>query len=138
MLEGEEERLAPVTPSRTKILARKRRDLYILHECPKRKYNNKMIDIHYLNSHRMENIDSRLKTDVHMELFWCNYKPFSARAHLHVMVKLILAFKHYYVLRCSNKSLSDAQTVSIKSCKGDYNYGSCKLFFVFYVVFQNA
>ena len=31
------------------------RDLFILHECPKRKYNNKMIDIHYLNSHGMEN-----------------------------------------------------------------------------------
>ena len=28
--------------------------IYILHVCPERKYNDEMIDIHYLNAHWME------------------------------------------------------------------------------------
>ena len=44
-------------------------DLFIRHECPKRKYNSKVIDIHYLNSHGME---SDRFTAIKMYMWGCS------------------------------------------------------------------
>ena len=45
-------------------------DSFILHVCPKRKYNDKMIDIRYLNYHWMENDRfTAIKMYMHVGLF---------------------------------------------------------------------